>query len=49
MKRLFALFLSLARPRLIFAEDDNVVRTMRIAELKWLLSEIAVSPNAATR
>jgi hypothetical protein len=49
MKRLFALFLSPARPRPVFAEEDNLARAMQISELKWLLAEIAVSPNAATR
>jgi hypothetical protein len=40
MKRFFARFFS-SRPRPVFAEDENAIRAMRIAELKWLLSEIA--------
>ena len=40
MKRFFACFFS-SRQRPVFAEDENATRAMRIAELKWLLSEIA--------
>jgi hypothetical protein len=45
MKRLFALFFS-SKP--VFAEDENLARAMRIAELKWLLAQIAApSPETA--
>jgi hypothetical protein len=47
MKRFFALFLA-SRPRPVFAEDENAIRTMRIAELKWLLSEIAAPSSDGT-
>jgi hypothetical protein len=41
MKALFALLFSARAARPVFAEDENFERAMRIAELKWLLSEIA--------
>jgi len=41
MKSLFALFFSARAARPVFAEDGNPERAMRIAELKWLLAEIA--------
>jgi hypothetical protein len=43
MKRFFALFFS---PKPVFAEDDNLVRAMHIAELKWLLAQIAAPSTA---
>ena len=43
MKSLVKLFLSPVRPKPVFAPDDDAVRAMRIAELKWLLAEIAAS------
>jgi hypothetical protein len=33
----------------VFAEDENAERAMRIAEVKWLLREIAERPNAGPR
>ena len=47
MKRLLALFFSAPRPRPAFAEDDNLARAMQIAELKWLLAEIAAPSRTA--
>jgi hypothetical protein len=41
MKSLLAFFFSARPVRPIFAEDVNAARAMRIAELKWLLAEIA--------
>jgi hypothetical protein len=41
MTALFALFIRSARPRPVFAEAEDFARAMRIAEIKWLLSEIA--------
>jgi hypothetical protein len=49
MKRLLALFFSPPRVRPRFAEDDNLARAMQIAELKWLLAEIAVPSSTASR
>jgi len=41
-------FLFTARPaRPVFAEDVDAERAMRIAELKWLLAEIAAERNSA--
>jgi hypothetical protein len=45
MKRLFALFITSPRTKPIFAEEESLARAMQIAEIKWLLSEIAV-PSA---
>jgi hypothetical protein len=28
-------------PKAVFAEDESAARAMRIAELRWLLAEIA--------
>jgi hypothetical protein len=47
MKRFFARFFSSSQPKAVFAEDENAIRAMRIAELKWLLSEIA-APSSET-
>jgi hypothetical protein len=41
MKSLIARFLTAGPLRPVFAEDEDLSRAMRIAELKWLLSEIA--------
>ena len=41
MKSLFALFFATRPARPVFGEDVNAERAMRIAELKWLLAEIA--------
>ena len=41
MKSLLAFFFSARPARPIFAEDMDAARAMRIAELKWLLAEIA--------
>ena len=41
MKSLLAFFFSARPARPIFAEDMDATRAMRIAELKWLLAEIA--------
>ena len=41
MKSLLALFFSARPAQPVFAEDVNPERAMRIAELKWLLAEIA--------
>ena len=41
MRSLVRLLFSSRRPKPVFAEDDNAARAMRIAELKWLLAEIA--------
>ncbi len=46
MKRLFALFFSSPR-KAVFAEDENLARAMQIAELRWLLSEIAAPSHGA--
>ncbi len=46
MKRFLALFFSLSKPRTVFAEDEDAARAMQIAELKWLLAEIAASDMA---
>ena len=46
MKRFVALFFSSSRPKPVFAEDENAVRTMRIAQLKWLLAEIAAPSSS---
>jgi hypothetical protein len=49
MKRLIALFFSRPETRPVFAEDENLARAMQIAELKWLLSQIAApSPDTGT-
>jgi hypothetical protein len=45
MRRFFALFFSPTAPKPRFAEDENTARAMQIAELKWLLAEIA-APSA---
>jgi hypothetical protein len=47
MKRFFARFFFSSQPKPVFAEDDDATKAMRIAELKWLLSEIA-APAACT-
>jgi hypothetical protein len=31
----------------VFAEEESLARAMQIAELKWLLSEIAAPPARA--
>jgi hypothetical protein len=41
MKSLLALFFSARPARHVFAEDLDAQRAMRIAEIKWLLAEIA--------
>jgi hypothetical protein len=41
MKSLIALLFFSHTPKPVFAEDVNAVRAARIAELKWLLAEIA--------
>jgi hypothetical protein len=41
MKALLARLFTTHSARPVFAEDDNLERVMRIAELKWLLAEIA--------
>lgn len=41
MKWLFDRFVRDEAPKPVFAEDVNAERAMRIAELKWLLAEIA--------
>jgi hypothetical protein len=41
MKSLLALFFTARPARPVFAEDANAERAMRIADLKWLLAEIA--------
>jgi hypothetical protein len=41
MKSLIALLFSARPARPVFAEDVDAERAMRIAELKWLLAEIA--------
>ena len=41
MKALIALLFSARPAKPVFAEDENLERAMRIAELKWLLSDIA--------
>jgi hypothetical protein len=43
MKSLLGLFFSVRPARPVFAEDMDAARAMRIAELKWLLAEIATS------
>ena len=48
MKSLFALFFRIARPKPVFAEDESFARAMRIAEMKWLLSDIA-APTGESR
>jgi hypothetical protein len=47
MKALFALFFSARPTRPVFAEDVDADRAMRIAELKWLLAEIAAPEGNA--
>jgi hypothetical protein len=47
MKRLFALFISPPRMKPVFAEEESLARAMQMAELKWLLSEIAATPAPA--
>jgi hypothetical protein len=41
MKWLLERLLGPTPSRPVFAEDENLERAMRIAELKWLLAEIA--------
>ena len=41
MKSLLDLFLERRRTKPTFAEDENAEREMRMAELRWLLAEIA--------
>lgn len=41
MNSLIAYFFSAQPARPVFAEDGDSQRAMRIAEIKWLLSEIA--------
>jgi len=41
MRSLLALFFSTRRAQAVFAEDMDAARVMRIAEIKWLLAEIA--------
>jgi hypothetical protein len=41
MKSLIAFFLTARPARPLFAEQVNAERAMQIAELKWLLAEIA--------
>ncbi len=45
MRSLIAFFFAARPARPVFAEDVNAERAMRIAELKWLLAEIA-APRA---
>jgi hypothetical protein len=47
MKRLFGLFISPPRTKPVFAEEESLARAMQIAEIKWLLSEIAAPPSTA--
>ncbi len=48
MKRFLALFFSSSRAKPVFAEDENLARAMQMAELKWLLAQIAApSPDTA--
>jgi hypothetical protein len=49
MKRLLTLFFSFRPPKPVFAEDENAIRAMRIAELKWLLAEIAAPASERRR
>ncbi len=41
MKSFIRQFFGPARPKAVFADDGHDARAMRIAELKWLLAEIA--------
>jgi hypothetical protein len=47
MKSLLALLFTARSARPVFAEDVNPERAMRIAELKWLLAEIAEPQRGA--
>jgi len=50
MARFFARIFFSRQPSPALAEDDGAVRTMRIAEIKRLLSEIAeATPNTRAR
>ncbi len=49
MKSLRRLFFAFRPPKPAFAEDENAIRAMRIAELKWLLAEIAAPGKQAPR
>lgn len=44
MKWLLDRVLGARSPKPVFAEDLDAERVMRIAELKWLLAEIAAEP-----
>jgi hypothetical protein len=46
MRFLLALFVSTRPPRPVFAEEVDAERAMRIAELKWLLAQIAEDREA---
>jgi hypothetical protein len=46
MRFLLALFVSARPPRPVFAEEVDAERAMRIAELKWLLAQIAEDREA---
>ena len=45
MKSLFSMLFGPRASKPVFAEDVNAERAMRIAELKWLLREIAERPE----
>ena len=44
MKWLLNRVLGARTPKPVFAEEFDAERAMRIAELKWLLAEIAAAP-----
>lgn len=46
MKSLLDILLGTRTAKPVFAEDEGAERAMRIAELKWLLREIAAPPAA---
>jgi hypothetical protein len=48
MKSLLARLFTAPRAKPVFAPDYDAAREMRIAEIKWLLSEIA-APRAQQR
>jgi len=45
MKSIIALFFKARPARPVFAEDLDAERAMRIAEIKWLLADIAAAPR----
>jgi hypothetical protein len=49
MKSLFSILVGPQAPKPVFAQDEGAERAMRLAEIKWLLREIAEQPKRELR